>query len=139
MILAFSFLKRITLYDGPKCEIEGRCLIPSSISFSENRAVSISPNTDKENVPSSGGRSSGSVNSQGGWSGHTEQTPRPRKSKYSPKLVQLPVSQDAHTVSHIAFSPLFVFVCCFSHNVVFFVLFFSVGLVSLFAGQSCCR
>uniref|UniRef100_A0A8C4FES8 Family with sequence similarity 13 member A n=1 Tax=Dicentrarchus labrax TaxID=13489 RepID=A0A8C4FES8_DICLA len=66
--------------------------------------------TNKENIPSSSGSSSGSVgedtvssvDSQGGQSGHTERTSKPRKSKHSPTLVQLTDNQDAHAVSHHA-------------------------------------
>ncbi|XP_035494027.2 protein FAM13A isoform X2 [Scophthalmus maximus] len=73
-----------------------------------NRAASITADTNKENIPSSGGSSSGSVgedtgggrsvDSQGGQTGHTEQTPEPRKSKHSPTLVQLTDNRDARTV-----------------------------------------
>ncbi|XP_047435161.1 protein FAM13A isoform X2 [Mugil cephalus] len=60
--------------------------------------------TNKENIPSSGGSSSGSVgedsprssvDSQGGLSGHAVPT-RTRKSKHSPTLVQLTDNQAAH-------------------------------------------
>lgn len=74
--------------------------------------MSIRANTNKENIPSSSDSSSGSVrentgcsvDAQGGQSGVSEQTPKPRKSKQSPTLVQLTDNQDAHTVSHDAFS-----------------------------------
>ncbi|XP_049422668.1 protein FAM13A isoform X1 [Epinephelus fuscoguttatus] len=70
-----------------------------------NRAASVQADTNKENIPSSGGSSAGSVgentgssvDSQGGQSGHAERTPKPRKSKHSPTLVQLTDNQDAHT------------------------------------------
>ncbi|XP_051802150.1 protein FAM13A isoform X4 [Acanthochromis polyacanthus] len=69
-----------------------------------NRPASIKANTNKENIPSSGGSSSGSVaedtgsswDSQGGQSAHSEQTPKPRKSKHTPTLVQLTDNQAAH-------------------------------------------
>ncbi|XP_029293134.1 protein FAM13A isoform X2 [Cottoperca gobio] len=69
-----------------------------------NRAASVRADTNKENIPSSGGSSSGSVgedtgssvDSQGDQSGHTEGTPKSRKSKQSPTLVQLADNQDAH-------------------------------------------
>ncbi|XP_056228385.1 protein FAM13A isoform X3 [Seriola aureovittata] len=78
-----------------------------------NRAASVRADTNKENIPLSGGSSgssgsssgsvgedtgSSSVDSQGGQSGHTEKTPKPRKSKHSPTLVQLTDNQDAHAV-----------------------------------------
>ncbi|XP_035516860.1 protein FAM13A isoform X4 [Morone saxatilis] len=71
-----------------------------------NRAASIRADTNKENIPSSSGSSSGSVgedtassvDSQGGQSGHTERTSKPRKSKHSPTLVQLTDNQDAHAL-----------------------------------------
>ncbi|XP_026215633.1 protein FAM13A isoform X2 [Anabas testudineus] len=71
------------------------------------RAVSIRANTNKENIPSSSDSSSGSVrentgcsvDAQGGQSGVSEQTPKPRKSKQSPTLVQLTDNQDAHTLN----------------------------------------
>ncbi|KAL3066568.1 hypothetical protein OYC64_016505 [Pagothenia borchgrevinki] len=66
-----------------------------------NRAAS--SQADKENIPSSAGSSSGSVsedtgsrvNSQGGQGAHAERTPKPRKWKHSPTLVQLTDNQDA--------------------------------------------
>ncbi|XP_035813940.2 protein FAM13A isoform X2 [Amphiprion ocellaris] len=69
-----------------------------------NRPASIKADTNKENIPSSGGSSSGNVEedtgsswvSQGGQSGHTERTPKPRKSKHTPTLVQLTDNQAAH-------------------------------------------
>ncbi|XP_059197995.1 protein FAM13A [Centropristis striata] len=70
-----------------------------------NRAASFRADTNKENIPSSSGSNSGSVgedvgssvDSQGGQSVHAERTPKPRKSKHSPTLVQLTDNQDAHT------------------------------------------
>uniref|UniRef100_UPI0037E96660 protein FAM13A isoform X1 n=1 Tax=Semicossyphus pulcher TaxID=241346 RepID=UPI0037E96660 len=70
----------------------------------ERRAASVRADTNKENIPSSGGSSSvsvgedtgSSVDSQGGQSGHAERTPKPRKSKHSPTLVQLTDNQDTH-------------------------------------------
>lgn len=126
MISAFSFLKHLSQCQAdeyrPKCatesEMEGRCLISSPFSFpSESRAASVQADTNKENIPSSGGSSAGSVgentgssmDSQGGQSGHAERTPKPRKSKHSPTLVQLTDNQDAHTVSHHTF--LFISLC----------------------------
>ncbi|TKS68343.1 Protein FAM13A [Collichthys lucidus] len=61
--------------------------------------------TNKENIPSSSASSSSSVgedtssssDTQGGQSGHTERTPKARKSKHSPTLVQLTDNQDAST------------------------------------------
>ncbi|XP_030264617.1 protein FAM13A isoform X3 [Sparus aurata] len=75
-----------------------------------NRAASVRADTNKENIPSSsgsGGSSSGSVgedtgssvDSQGGQGGRTERTPKPRRSKHSPTLVQLTDNQDAHTLN----------------------------------------
>ncbi|XP_008289837.1 protein FAM13A isoform X2 [Stegastes partitus] len=69
-----------------------------------NRAASIKADTNKENIPSSGGSSSGSIgedtgsswDSRGGQSGHAERTPKPRKSKHSPTLVQLTDNQASH-------------------------------------------
>ncbi|KAG7221816.1 hypothetical protein INR49_016991, partial [Caranx melampygus] len=93
-----------------------------------NRAASIRADTNKENIPlssgssgSSGSRSgsieedtgSSSLDSQGGQSGHTEQTPKPRKSKHSPTLVQLTDNQDVHTVSHCTFSFQLLLCLCF--------------------------
>lgn len=80
----------------------------------ENRAVSSRANTNKENIPSSSDSSSGSVreetgcsvDAQGGQSALSEQTPKPRKTKHSPTLVQLTANQDAHTVSNNVSSPL---------------------------------
>ncbi|XP_073319575.1 protein FAM13A [Pagrus major] len=71
-----------------------------------NRAASVRADTNKENIPSSGGSSSGSVgedtgsseDSQGGQSGRAERTPKPRKSKHNPTLVQLTDNQDAHAL-----------------------------------------
>ncbi|KAF3687783.1 Protein FAM13A [Channa argus] len=65
------------------------------------RAVSIRANPNKENIPSSSVSSlredlGSSLGSQGGQSGHTEQTPKPRKVKSSPKLLQLTDNQDTH-------------------------------------------
>ncbi|TKS68357.1 Protein FAM13A [Collichthys lucidus] len=68
-----------------------------------NRASSIRADTNKENIPSSSASSSSSVgedtssssDTQGGQSGHTERTPKARKSKHSPTLVQLTDNQDA--------------------------------------------
>ncbi|XP_034087275.1 protein FAM13A isoform X1 [Gymnodraco acuticeps] len=66
-----------------------------------NRAAS--SQADKENIPSSAESSTGSVsedtgsrvNSQGGQGAHAERTPKPRKWKHSPTLVQLTDNQDA--------------------------------------------
>ncbi|KAF3852523.1 hypothetical protein F7725_005878, partial [Dissostichus mawsoni] len=66
-----------------------------------NRAAS--SQADKENIPSSAGSSTSSVsedtgsrvNSQGGQGAHAERTPKPRKWKHSPTLVQLTDNQDA--------------------------------------------
>uniref|UniRef100_A0A3P8T1T7 Uncharacterized protein n=1 Tax=Amphiprion percula TaxID=161767 RepID=A0A3P8T1T7_AMPPE len=44
----------------------------------------------------------------GGQSGHTERTPKPRKSKHTPTLVQLTDNQAAHAVSHFHLSSRFV-------------------------------
>ncbi|XP_041822694.1 protein FAM13A isoform X2 [Chelmon rostratus] len=71
-----------------------------------NRTASVRAHTNKENIPSSGGSSSGgvgedagsSVDSQGGQSGQAEQTHKPRKSKHSPSLVQLTDNQDTHAL-----------------------------------------
>ncbi|XP_070836786.1 protein FAM13A isoform X2 [Chaetodon trifascialis] len=71
-----------------------------------SRAASVRAHTNKENIPSSGGSSSGSagedtgssVDSQGGQSGQAERTHKPRKSKHSPTLVQLTDNQDAHAL-----------------------------------------
>ncbi|KAM7419416.1 hypothetical protein PAMA_016505 [Pampus argenteus] len=70
-----------------------------------NRAGSVREDTNKENIPSSSGSSSGSagatvssVDLQGGQSDHTERTPKPRKWKHSPTLVQLTDNQDANTL-----------------------------------------
>ncbi|XP_018517083.1 protein FAM13A isoform X5 [Lates calcarifer] len=69
-----------------------------------SRAPSVSSDTNKENIPSSGGSSSGSVGDDTGSSsldsqgGHAEQTSKPRKSKYKPTLVQLSDNQDTYTV-----------------------------------------
>ncbi|XP_028259357.1 protein FAM13A [Parambassis ranga] len=70
-----------------------------------SRAASIRADTNKENIPSSTGSSSGSVgedtgssvDSQGGRSGHAERTPKPRKSKRNPSLVQLTDNQAARS------------------------------------------
>ncbi len=91
-------------------EMKDRCLI-SSVFFSLwDRAAPISADTNKENVPLSGrsrpdssGEDTGSgIDSQESQSGQAEWTPKPRKSKHSPTLVQLMDNQDAHadTVSH---------------------------------------
>ncbi|KAM8773372.1 protein FAM13A [Acanthopagrus schlegelii] len=72
-----------------------------------SRAASVRADTNKENIPSSGGSSSGSVgedtgsslDSQGGPGGRTERTPKPRRSKHSPTLVQLTDNQDAHALN----------------------------------------
>ncbi|XP_068582777.1 protein FAM13A isoform X3 [Cebidichthys violaceus] len=73
-----------------------------------NRASSVRADTNKENIPLSSGSGSGSVgedtgsssvDSQGGQSGHAERTPKTKKWKHSPTLVQLTDNQDAHTVS----------------------------------------
>lgn len=121
MTLAFSFLQHFAQCQAdkvrPQCfregEMESRCMIFSPVSFSsESRAAFVRVDTNKENIPSSGGSSSGSVgedtgssvDSQGGQSGHAERTLKPRKSKHSPTLVQLTDNQDAHAVSHPASS-----------------------------------
>ncbi|MEQ2303694.1 hypothetical protein AMECASPLE_019587, partial [Ameca splendens] len=70
-----------------------------------NRAASTRADTNKENIPTSGGSSSGSageetgssVDSLEGQSGRAEQTSKPRKSKHYPTLVQLTDNQAAHT------------------------------------------
>lgn len=125
MTLAFGFLKQFTLVSsliGKKAvERERERLgwkadvsLPHRYSrLSENRAASVRADTNKENIPSSGGSSSGSVgedtgsslDSQGGPGGRTERTPKPRRSKHSPTLVQLTDNQDAHAVSHHTSSP----------------------------------
>ncbi|KAG8014708.1 Protein FAM13A [Nibea albiflora] len=72
-----------------------------------NRASSIRADTNKENIPSSSASSSSSVgedtsssfDTQGGQSGHTERTPKARKSKHSPTLVQLSDNQDASSLT----------------------------------------
>lgn len=97
--------------------MEGRCLISSPFSFSsDNRAPSVTGDTNKENVPSSS--SSGSVgedmssrvDSQEGQRSHTERTPKPRKPKKIPTLIQLSENTAAHAVSHTLYSPsLFIF------------------------------
>lgn len=107
--------------DRPTCAAE-RERWKAGVSFphpfllaNENRAVSIRANTNKENIPSSSDSSSDSVredtgcivDAQGGQSALSEQTPKPRKTKHSPTLVQFTGNQDAHTVSHSAFSPHF--------------------------------
>ncbi|TNN89473.1 Protein FAM13A [Liparis tanakae] len=69
-----------------------------------NRAASVRADTNKENIPLSGGSSSGSVaedagggvDSQEDQSGHAERTPKARKCRHSPTLVQLTDNQDAH-------------------------------------------
>nr|XP_046272138.1 LOW QUALITY PROTEIN: protein FAM13A [Scatophagus argus] len=71
-----------------------------------NRATSVRADTNKENIPSSSGSSSGSVgedtgrsaDSPGGQSAHAERTPKPRKSKRCPTLLQLTDNQDTHTL-----------------------------------------
>ncbi|XP_063740040.1 protein FAM13A isoform X2 [Eleginops maclovinus] len=75
-----------------------------------NRAASSL--AEKENIPLSAGSITGSVsedtgssvNSQGGQSAHTERTPKPRKWKHSPTLVQLTDNQDAHAFSRKTFN-----------------------------------
>ncbi|XP_074485483.1 protein FAM13A isoform X3 [Sebastes fasciatus] len=73
-----------------------------------NRAASGRADTNKENIPSSSGSSSGSVredagssavDSQGGQSGHAVRTPKPRKSKHRPTPVQHTHNQDAHELT----------------------------------------
>lgn len=74
--------------------------------------MTISANTNKENIPSSSDSSSGSVredagcsvDAQGGHSALAGQTPKPRRTKHSPTLVQLTDNRDSHAVSHSAFS-----------------------------------
>ncbi|XP_058497548.1 protein FAM13A isoform X3 [Solea solea] len=69
-----------------------------------DRAVSVRSDTNKENIPSSSGRHSGSVgentvgSSADSRGGHTGQTPKPRKPKQNPTLVQLTDNKDVHTV-----------------------------------------
>ncbi|KAM3622934.1 uncharacterized protein V6R79_005027 [Siganus canaliculatus] len=71
-----------------------------------SRAASARADTNKENIPSSCGSSSGTaeddrgsdVDSQGGQSGHSEWTPKSRKWKHSPMLAQLTDNQDAHAL-----------------------------------------
>ncbi|XP_047221311.1 protein FAM13A isoform X3 [Girardinichthys multiradiatus] len=70
-----------------------------------NRAASTWADTNKENIPTSGGSSSGSAGEETGssvdsledQSGRAEQTSKPRKSKHCPTLVQLTDNQAAHT------------------------------------------
>ncbi|XP_063332192.1 protein FAM13A isoform X6 [Pelmatolapia mariae] len=70
----------------------------------KNRAPSVTGDTNKENVPSSSGSSSGSVgedmssrvDSQEGQRSHAERTPKPRKPKKSPTLMQLSENTAAH-------------------------------------------
>ncbi|XP_039469285.1 protein FAM13A isoform X1 [Oreochromis aureus] len=70
----------------------------------KNRAPSVTGDTNKENVPSSSGSSSGSVgedmssrvDSQEGQRSHAERTPKPRKPKKSPTLMQLSKNTAAH-------------------------------------------
>ncbi|KAK5608462.1 hypothetical protein CRENBAI_025011 [Crenichthys baileyi] len=70
-----------------------------------NRAASTRADTNKENIPTSGGSSSGSageetgssVDSLEGQSGRAEQTSKPRKSKHCPTPVQFTDNQAAHT------------------------------------------
>ncbi|XP_035762161.1 protein FAM13A isoform X7 [Neolamprologus brichardi] len=70
----------------------------------KNRAPSVTGDTNKENVPSSGGSSSGSVgedmssrvDSQEGQRSQAERTPKPRKPKKSPTLMQLSENTAAH-------------------------------------------
>lgn len=70
----------------------------------KNRAPSVTGDTNKENVPSSSGSSSGSagedmssrVDSQEGQRSHAERTPKPRKPKTSPTLMQLSENTAAH-------------------------------------------
>ncbi|XP_069024241.1 protein FAM13A isoform X1 [Embiotoca jacksoni] len=72
----------------------------------KNRAASVRADRNKENIPSSGDSSSGSVgedasssvDSQGGQSSHAERTHKPRKSRHSPTIVQLTDNQAAHAV-----------------------------------------
>ncbi|XP_071768640.2 protein FAM13A isoform X2 [Centroberyx gerrardi] len=72
-----------------------------------SRAASLRADTNKENIPSSVrtcasavsvGEDRGRAASQGGQAGHAERTPKPRKSKHSPTLVQLADNQDAHAL-----------------------------------------
>ncbi|KAK2817171.1 hypothetical protein Q5P01_025362 [Channa striata] len=67
------------------------------------RPASIRANTNKENIPSSGVSSvwedvGSSVDSHGGQRDHTERTPKARKVKPSPKLLQLSDNQDSHAL-----------------------------------------
>lgn len=118
MTLAFSFQKHFIQCQADKDRTKyatQRVRWKADLSFphhflSENRANPVRADTNKENIPSSGGSSSdcvaedSSMDSQGGQSGHSERTPKPRKWKHSPTLVQLTDNQDAHAVSHHAFS-----------------------------------
>lgn len=121
MTLVFCFLRRFTQCqadkDRPKyATVRARWKADHAhrfLSCLKNRASSIRADTNKENIPSSSASSSSSVgedtsssfDTQGGQSGHAERTPKARKSKHSPTLVQLTDNQDASAVSHHAFSP----------------------------------
>lgn len=136
MTLAFSFQKHFIQCqadkDRPKCATE-RVRWKADLSFShhflsENRATSVRAVANKENILSGGGSSLGFVgedkgsnmDSQGGKSCQSARTPKARKSKHSPTLVQFTDNKDAHAVSHHAFS----------HHL-FFSLLFVILAVSL--------
>lgn len=135
MTLAFSFQKHFIQCqadkDRPKCATE-RVRWKADLSFSlilaENRATSVRADTNKENILSGGGSSlgcvgedkGGSMDSQGGKTGQSAWTPKARKSKHSPTLVQFTDNKDAHAVSHQAFC----------HRL-FFSLLFAILAVSL--------
>lgn len=132
MTLVFCFLRRFTQCqadkDRPKyATVRARWKADHAhrfLSCLKNRASSIRADTNKENIPSSSASSSSSVgedtsssfDTQGGHSGHAERTPKARKSKHSPTLVQLTDNQDASAVSHHAFSPRLFFFLNLCHH-----------------------